>query len=1074
MPTRVQNFLSELGLVEYADVFREQGVEYDLLGSLTVEDLRELGVDKLGHRKRIMAAAAQIGVGARNETSVRRRLLTLMFADLVDSTTLSTQISLEEYHAHIRRFQEAAKNTVEKYGGYVAKYYGDGVLAYFGYPKSHEEDADRAIRAGWELVRLVSDLPGSPEGVSMAARVGIETGLVVVGDVVGEGMAKEHSALGSTPNLAARLQSVAPPGGVVVGPASRRLGDGAAHFESFGPHIFKGFEDPVPVWKVSAIARSRDRLDWQKGALTPLIGRGQELKVLTAALGRTRVGSSVAVNVIGEAGIGKSRLVREFFDCFGMKFTSLKAQCSPHAKSTAFHPFIELVREYAVERKREGLSLTDAFAAMGLDRKRHVPYLLLLIRDNNADPTLIDPDLVGRLTREALVELIVAHGRTSPTVLFLNDLHWADERSASVVDYLVREADRPGVLVVTCFRPEFDAAWRNAPGVVNIDLIPLDREQSIKLLRKCVVSDSETRDYAKLVARAGGNPFFLEELARHVLDTRDSTEPDSLVAIPDTLAGLLMQRVDALSPAARRVAEMASVLGSEIEIPLLGENLQVEIDEIARVGILEPMPRKERKVRFHHTLVQQVIYESLLSDDRRMLHREAAHRIEKLHTSNQTEMAEILAYHFEAAGDQKATARFAYLAGCKALDLFALQDAEMWFGKCLNLTMEQTGDEATLLLARTVVNQTQVLCWNGDFAAMTKMAKRHLPRIQTLGEIEEVSRSLTWIGEGYMHAGRFKEAAKAIDSALNMGRQLGDESCVGYALGLALWLDCIVAEGEQYANLQSQADVVQTVGQKLGDRYLKTLADYGRWCHAVQTGKIGEAVRAAQSLFENGNRDSYPPAECWGACLLAVSHAAAGNTIEAFQFARVGTESAASGFDRLMSQLALGMTHVALGEPEKGLERLSKAPWRSEQIGAFYFAYAGDAAYGTAMIHTGKPDEGVDWLEAGIRHFEERGNFRAACISRLELLKYMADSRQVSNARRVLQEIQNTSINWAMDGLLAEAMGIGAEMELCTGHPEKGRQLLEYGIQLCTPLGWLALEQRLNQTSLRIKNALDN
>ncbi len=1069
MPNLVQNFLSEIGLAEYADAFHEQGVDYDLLGSLTDEDLRELGIDKLGHRKRILAAAEQIEIDTEAEASVRRRLLTLMFADLVDSTALSTQISLEDYHTHIRRFQDTAKNTIEQYGGYVAKYYGDGVLAYFGYPRSHEEDADRAIRAGWELVRLVSELPRSSEDVSVAARVGIETGPVVVGEVVGEGMSKEHSALGSTPNLAARLQSLASPSRVVVGPVTRRLADGTALFQSLGPHIIKGFHDPVPVWLVTEISKSRDRLDWQGGKLTPLVGRNQELKTLTEALARMRVGASVAVNVIGEAGIGKSRLVREFFDKFEETFASLVAQCSPHEGSTAFHPFIEMLRQYAAEKKREGHTFEEALVATGLDLNHHLPYLLHLFSNGNSDSSKIDPELVGRRTLEALVALVVAHGRTHPTVLFLNDLHWADERSVNVVDHLIRKVERTGILVVTCFRPDFEAKWLDVAGVENIDLKPLDRKQSTALLRKCVVSDAETRDFEDLVARAGGNPLFLEELARHVMDAFETADSDRDAVIPDTLAGLLMQRVDTLSNSARRVAEMASVLGRETEISLLGHNFQAEINEIRRLGILEPSPKNEHKVRFHHALVQQVIYESLLSDDRRILHRKAGQRIEKKHKSNPTAVAEILAYHYEAAGDPQATARFAYLSGCKALDLFALRDAEMWFGKCLDLTMNQTGDEATLLLARAAVNQTQVLCWNGDFEAMTQLAKSHLPRIQALGEIEEVSRSLTWIGEGYLHAGRFKDAAKSFDTALHIGRKLGDENCVGYALGLRLWLDCIVAKGEQYCSLKSQAKIVQTTGEQLGDRYLKTLAFYGSWCHSIQIGKVSEAVKIAELLFELGDHDNYPPAECWGACLLAVSHAAAGNSMEAFQFARTGMEVAASGFDRLMSELALGMTHVALGEPAQGLEHLAKAPWRSEQIGAFYFAYAGDASYGTALIQTGRTTEGVKWLQAGITYFEDRGNIRAACISRLELLKYLATSAPASESRRVLQEIQDNATGLAMDGLCAEAMGIGSEIEVRAGRPEKALQLIKDGTKICAPLGWLALEQRLNQASQRIK-----
>lgn len=1071
MTEQISDFLSALDLSQHVLAFVENDVDMDLLPTLSDADLRELGVDKLGHRKRILAAAATLGSveGPEDSTSARaqKRLLTLMFADLVGSTALSTRLSLEGYSETIREFQDAAIEGVESYGGFVAKFLGDGVLAYFGYPQSHEDDAERAIQAGLALVKKIGEL-AVPDGAGrLEVRVGIETGLVVVGEIVGRGAAQEHSALGSTPNLAARLQSVADPGSVVVGPACRRLSDGAAEFENLGPHVFKGFDDPLPVWRVVRFSGSYDRLERRQGDLAPLIGREHEIGALEAALSRTRLGAVGTTHVIGEPGIGKSRLLREFITRQGDAFTSLIGQCSPHARTTAFHLFIDLLRRFRDTILAEGGSLEGRLVDAGLDQNRHIPYLRRLLELQTSIPG-IDPELIGSRTREALSEFIITQGHLKPTVLYLNDLHWIDERSSNILDALVRDPHRRGVLIVAAFRPDYSAPWDDAPGVEELILEPLSPSEAVQLFRDHLADKGALADMMPFIERAGGNPLFLEEIARHfTLEPSGGPIPDSS-GIPETLAGLLMQRVDRLSPDARRLVERASVIGREFDTRLLGDEAARHMAELEKSGIVQALSEQPDRFKFHHALVQQVIYESLLSEDRRLLHGEVARRLGDLYAGQEVEVVEFLAQQFEAAGNATANARYALMAGNKALDLFALRDAQGWYQKCIDLTGPAGEVDDILLLARAVVNQTQILCWNGDFPAMTELAQSHLPRVQTLGEIEEVSRLLTWIGEGYMHAGRYADARQAMNRAQAIGKTLGDENSVGYAMGLRLWLDSIVGEGEAFDELPSRSKSVEALGKRLGDRYLFTLSHYARWAHATQVGQVGAAAEEALRLQAMGSKDNYPPAECWGACLLALSQAQAGNMNDAHAAAEHGEASAASGFDRLMADLALGMVLVAADDPVPGLARLSAAPWRTERIGAFYFAYAGDAAYGRGLVRNGRIEEGTSWLHEGMRWFDALGNRRGKCLSMLGLLEAAAKIGDAAEARLWFEQTTIEAANAGMRGVEAEAGLIAASVSEKIGDIDAAMAENARAQLLVKPLGWLALEQRLNAQARRL------
>jgi len=991
----------------------------------------------------------------------------------------------------IRAYQDTASQAIEAHGGYVAKYIGDGVLAYFGYPRSHEDDAERAIRAGKALIEQVSGLGAGVPGRRLSVRVGIETGPVVVGEIIGEASAQEHSVVGKTPNLAARLQAMAEPNTVVVGPVARRLAGVAATFEALGEHDLKGFDAPVRVWRVDAVSGTADRLERDATSeITPLIGRRRELGALASAFARMRSGEELIVHLVGEPGIGKSRLVREFLAQIGELAIVLAGHCASHGGSTAFFPFINLLRRWFGETDGAGADWIDRLVASGLDADRHAPYILKLLDVSHPAISRIEPDLIGVRTQEALTRFVVEHGRVRPTVLFINDLHWIDERSATLLDALARSGDRQGVLVLTTFRRRYAPPWREVAGVEEVGLTPLSAAESLSLFQSRVAGDLADDDLNGIVERAGGNPLFLEELARHVALASGKTGEEWGAAIPETLAGLLMQRVDALSPRARRAAETAAVAGRRFDAVLLGEGTEAALAELEAGGVVLADRGAASTYRFHHALVHDVIYDSLLEGDRRRLHGEVGARLEAQHAGREVEVAEDLARHFEAADEARAAARYAYLAGNKALDLFALRDAETWYGKCLSFAPPEGSAQDDLLFARAVVNQTQVLCWNGDFPAMVGLAQRHLPRIRALGAIEEVSRALTWIGEGYMHVGRYQDARATLGQALESGRALGDESCIGYASGELMWLDTIVGEGACFDSLPDRATELEALAGRVGDRYLTTLAYYARWAHATQSGRIGAALETARRMRAHGEHSSYPPAVCWGACLEADGHAKAGNADEAQQAARAGREAAACRFDHLMAELALGMTLVTTGRTEDGLALLKKAPWRTDRIGALYFAYAGDAAFGRALAAAGQVKEGLDWLRDGIAWFERMGNRRAVCMAALELARILIEEAShpgpreglrlrlralfagvadpLEEARICLDRVLAARPDLSMHDACAEALVLRARLA------ERGRDLaaaraaLAEAHALAASLEWLPLEQRINTEIRRL------
>ena len=478
----VGDWLRSLGLGQYETLFRQNDIDAEVLSELTEGDLEKFGV-AFGHRKRLLKAIASLDL---TETAVKpaaaaapalaqaeRRQLTVMFCDLVGSTALSARLDPEDLREVIGAYHRCCAELIERNGGFVAKYMGDGVLAYFGYPQAHEHDAERAVRAGLALVEAVPKLE-TAAGVPLQVRVGIATGLVVVGDLIGAGAAQEQAVVGETPNLAARLQALAEPGAVVISSSTRRLTGGLFDYRDLGAVALKGFAENVPAWQVLGASAAESRFEALRASTTPLVGRDEEIDLLLRRWEQAKGGDGCVVLISGEPGIGKSRIAQTILERLsGEPHTRLRYFCSPHHQDSALYPSITQLERAAGFRRddtdEQRLAKLEAVLALATnDLGEAVPLLadLLSIPTGDRYPALnLTPQKRKEKTLHAQLAQVEGLAARQPVLMVFEDVHWSDPTTRELLDLLIDRVPTLRVLVIITFRPEFTPPWVGRPHV---------------------------------------------------------------------------------------------------------------------------------------------------------------------------------------------------------------------------------------------------------------------------------------------------------------------------------------------------------------------------------------------------------------------------------------------------------------------------------------------------------------------------------------------------------------------------------------------------------------------------------
>jgi class 3 adenylate cyclase/predicted ATPase len=712
----VAEWLHKLGLDQYTQPFAENDINFAILPHLTDQDLKELGVKSLGHRRQLLLAIAEISSVQKDITSppsapiaphetAERRQVTVMFSDLVGSTALSARMDPEDLREVISAYQKCVADNVKRFGGFVAKYMGDGVLIYFGYPQAHEDDADRAVRAGLELVAAVG---GLKTHAPLQTRVGIATGLVVVGDLIGSGASQEQAIVGETPNLAARLQGVAEPNSVVIADSTRKLVGNLFELEDLGAQDLKGISGPVRAWAALRPSSIESRFDaLHASGVTELVGREEELELLLRRWSKAKTGEGQVVLLSGEAGIGKSRLTAALLERLANEpHTRLRYFCSPQYTDSALYPIISQMERAAGfthdDTVQTKLNKLDAVLAQSDTSRQDAALfaeMLSLPNDGRYPKLELTPQQRRQKTLEGLTAQLEALARSKPVLMIFEDIHWLDPTSLDALGRAVDRIRSLGVLLIGTHRPEFQPPWIGRPYVCALTLNRLDEREIDAMIDRIVGNKPLPANVRQdIIERTDGIPLFVEEVTKAVLEAvgegaaerAAAAIPSPSVAVPASLHASLMARLDRLG-SAKDVAQIGAAIGREFSHALLTAVVRMReaellsaLDSLIAAGLLfrQGVPPQATYL-FKHALVQDAAYSTLLRDPRRALHAHIADVLEA--QFSEVVEPELLARHYTEAGRIEQAIDYWLKAGQRAMRRSANIEAERHLRKGLEL-----------------------------------------------------------------------------------------------------------------------------------------------------------------------------------------------------------------------------------------------------------------------------------------------------------------------------------------------------------------------------------------------------
>jgi class 3 adenylate cyclase/predicted ATPase len=814
----IKSWLQGLGLGQYEAAFRDNEIDDKVLLSLTADDLKDLGVALVGQRRKLLDAIAELRAEATAKASPasiddkrdtpERRQVTVLFADLVGSTALAGGMDPEDLREVVAAYHRCASETVRRIGGFISQYLGDGVLAYFGYPHAHEDDAERAVRAGLDLIAAVAALKTR---AALQTRVGIATGLVVVGDVVDAGGLHERGIIGETPNLAARLQAIACPNTVVIDANTRQLLGDFFELQDVGASELKGIAGPVRAWVALHTRSVESRFEaLHASGLAELVGREEECELLLRRWSRSKAGEGRVVLISGEPGIGKSRLTVALSDAIeNIQHIRLAWFCSPHHQGSALHPIImQLERAAGFARgdtAEEKLGKLRELLASGLGAENdfHLLAELFSLPNSAGDPHL-SPQRKRDAIFEALLRQLMAVARRQPVLAVFEDVHWIDPTSRELLDLMIERIRRMPVLLIVTFRPEFPAGWVGQPHVSLLALNRLDARDGRRLVEHLAGNRAlPGKTVADIIERTDGVPLFLEELTKAVLESAAqdhrgaavlTANPGATPAIPATLHASLIARLDRLGASAKEVAQIGAVLGREFTYDLIERVVprpKAEFDaalcQLSDAGLLfcSGVPPQSSYL-FKHALVQDAAYGTLLRGRRQEVHGRVALVLEQAFADLVERQPELLAHHLAGAAEtERAVAQWLKAGQCaaarsahfEAIDHFGRglatiaslpqgpdrdrQEIELQLARGVSLSTAKGFSSAEAAEAYTRARDLSEKVGNVDRLFVSLWGLWNFTRTSNINAARDISDKLMVLTEKHEHAGLRLEAHHA-------------------------------------------------------------------------------------------------------------------------------------------------------------------------------------------------------------------------------------------------------------------------------------------------------------------------
>jgi class 3 adenylate cyclase/predicted ATPase len=938
-----------------------------------------------------------------------RRQLTVMFCDLVGSTALSERLDPEDLREVIHSFQECCAGVVARYAGFIARYMGDGLLVYFGYPQAHEDDAERAIRAGLGIVEAVGGLrPG--DDLTLQVRIGIATGLVVAGDHIGEGASEEKAVVGETPNLAARLQGLAEPDTVVIAPATHRLAGGLFVCDDLGPQQLKGIGEPVPAYRVREAGHAPSRFEaTAERRLTPLIGREEEIGLLLKRWDQAKEGDGQVVLLSGEAGVGKSRILRSFRERLEDELRNrVLYYCSPYHRNSAFYPAIDQLERGLRFEKDDGVAekldkLEAELADLGLPAAEFAPLLASLLSlpggERHPPPPLGAEEMKKKIL-EALVAVFEAMASRDPVLMVVEDVHWIDPSTLELLNLLIEQLRSARVVLVVTYRPEFEPPWGGHAHVTGLTLNRLSRRESAAMIAKVAGEKAMPEEVlGEIVAKTDGVPLFVEELTKTVLESDLLEEaadryvlsgPLPPLAIPASLQDSLMARLDRLAPV-KEVAQLAATLGRTFShellgavSPLKGEKLEDALSQLLDAGLIyrHGLP-PDVTYEFKHALVQDVAYQSLLKGSRLQFHKRIAHALEEHFPETAETEPELLARHFTEAGLAEQAVAYWQRAGRRAAERSANLEAVAHLTKGLELikNLPETPEHARRELGLHLTLGPALMAVKGY--AAPEVGQAYLRAQELCRQVGEPAQlfTVTWgLWMVHQQRGRLETARSLADEVLALAEGQADPALRLQAHHAAWTTHFLVPELSSCWEHAKQGIALYDMDQYRSHAFLYGGHDPGVCCRnhgALALWFLGfpdQALETARDAMTLAERLSHPISMVGALGFLTFVHQCRREPRSAQERAEATialcTEHGIAPQYLASGAILRGWAVAAQGQAEEGVAEMRQGLIDLRAIGAamrrWYYLTLLAEAYG----HTGQAEEGLSALAEALDTIE--------------------------------------------------------------------------------------------------------
>ncbi len=907
------------------------------------------------HEPQAVSSAAQ----------AERRQMTVMFCDLVGSTPLSGQLDPEDLREVIRAYQEICERTISRYEGHIAQYVGDGLLVYFGYPRAHEDDAQRAVRAGLGIVEGISSLNPrlqAERGIQLAVRLGIHTGLVVVGEM-GAGETRDAMAIvGENANIAARVQATAETNSVVISAATYRLIQGFFDCKPLGARSLKGVSHPLELYQVLHESAARTRLDVQTIAgLIPLVGRKQELALLLEGWERAKDGGGQVVLLSGEAGIGKSRLVEVLKEQVAAdpRAWLTPCQCSPFYQNSPLYPMIDLLQRVVLQfdqadSTEQKLSKLEGFLVQyGFPLPEMTPLFAALLSiplDGRYPPLNFSPEQQKQMTLQTLLTVLLERAARQPLLFVVEDLHWMDPTSLEFLSLLVDQGPTTRILAIFTYRPDFDPPWSGRSHVLQLTLNRLTRQQVEGMVNEVTRGKTLPGEVLEqIVAKTDGVPLFVEELTKTILESGLLKErgdryelavmPLPPLAIPSTLQDSLMARLDRLATV-KEIAQLAATLGREFSFPLLQavasvdqQTLQWELGRlIAAELVYQRGVPPNATFLFKHALVQEAAYESQLKSKRQQVHQRIANILAERFPEIAERQPELLAHHFTEAGLKDKAITYWLKAGDTAAGLYHITEAREYYAKAL-ATLSQLPDTLDNRRRRVDTLTKFVAC---SFVLETTENLARLAEAESLakelpgpdGNAPDglrLARVRYWIGRIHFFRGEMSEAIDFFSQVLGVAQEFGDQELV--ALPSSVIGRALAGQG-QFGRAEAYLAEAVAPLEKVGNWYDWTITKGWLGVALAARGEYSKGLVEAKGAAARATEMNHPTA--MGAChlLLAMVFLMGGDSLHMQESSRTAVQVAEPVGDRLWVYLGLGLQSWAesrLGQHEPATKHMAES-----------------------------------------------------------------------------------------------------------------------------------------------------